>query len=263
MRLEVAMPPIVFVHGIRVSATMWEPVISHLDRPATAVDLPGHGTRRGEPFSMEGATSAVAAAVDSLGGRALVVGLSLGGYVGIATAERFPDKVAGLVAMGCTARNAPAVRAYRLIASLAARNPSLADRISSRALRRLLPGQVGAAMVAGGLSCEVMPQAVAAVAEHDQLAALAAYPGRVWLVNGTLDPFRTDERAFLRACGNGRLILIPGRGHLGVMAAPGSLARLVGDLADQVAGARDGLPVPRLPLGPAPEGTRARAGSLP
>ncbi|MEV8631173.1 alpha/beta hydrolase [Streptosporangium sp. NPDC051023] len=146
------MPPVVLVHGIRVSSTMWDPVVSRLGRPAATVDLPGHGTLRGEPFSMDGATSAVAAAIDSLGGRALVVGLSLGGYVGIAAAERFPGKVAGLVAMGCTARGEPATQVYRFFASLAARNPSRANRISAYALRRLLPGPVGEAMVAGGLS---------------------------------------------------------------------------------------------------------------
>ncbi|MGV9770958.1 alpha/beta fold hydrolase [Streptosporangium sp. NPDC003464] len=228
------MPPVVLVHGIRVSGTMWGPVMSRLDRPSAAVDLPGHGTRRGEPFSMDAAVSAVADAIDSLGGRALVAGLSLGGYVGIAAAERLPGRVAGLVAMGCTARNASTAWIYRSVAALAARDPARADRISSHVLRRVLPGPAGAAMVAGGLSCEVLPQAVAAVAEHDQLAALAAYPGRVWLVNGARDPFRSDERAFLRACRDGRLILIPRRGHLGVLRDPGPLARLLGDLCDQL-----------------------------
>ncbi|MER5418768.1 alpha/beta fold hydrolase [Streptosporangium roseum] len=228
------MLPVVFIHGIRVSGTMWGPVLSRLDRPAAAVDLPGHGTRRGEPFSMDAATSAVADAIDSLGGRALVAGLSIGGYVGIAAAGRFPGRVAGLVAMGCTSRSTSMAGVYRSVASLAARNPGYADRISSYALRRLLPGPAGAAMVAGGLSCEVMPQVIEAVAGHDQFAALAAYPGRVWLVNGARDPFRSDERDFLRACRNGRLILIPRRGHLGVMRDPGPLARLVGDLCDQV-----------------------------
>ncbi|MFF5245500.1 alpha/beta fold hydrolase [Streptosporangium sp. NPDC000095] len=230
------MLPVVLVHGIRLSATMWGPVISHLSRlgrPATAVDLPGHGTRRGEPFTMDAAASAVADAVDALGGRALVAGLSLGGYVGIATAERFPERVAGLMAIGCTGLGS-AAGPHRFAASLAARNPSLANRISSYALRRLLPGPVGEATVAGGVFCEVMPQAVDAVADQDQLTELASYPGRVWLVNGTRDPFRVHERAFLRACGNGRLILVPRRGHLGVLAAPGALARLVGDLCDQV-----------------------------
>ncbi|WP_436760504.1 alpha/beta fold hydrolase [Streptosporangium sp. V21-05] len=228
--------PVVLIHGIRLSATMWDPVVSHLSRlgrPATAVDLPGHGTREGEPFTMDAATSAVADAVDALGGRALVAGLSLGGYVGIAVAERFPRRVAGLAAIGCTALGSVA-GPHRFAASLAARNPSLANRISSYGLRRLLPGPAGEAMVAGGLFCEVMPQVVDAVTGHDQLAALAAYPGRVWLVNGTRDPFRVHERDFLRACRNGRLIHLPRRGHLGVMAAPGPLARLVGDLCDQV-----------------------------
>ncbi|GAA2866493.1 alpha/beta hydrolase [Streptosporangium fragile] len=232
------MLPIVLIHGARVSATMWAPVLSRLDRPATAVDLPGHGTRRGEPFTMEAAASAVADAIDALGGRALVAGLSLGGYVGIATVERFPDRVAGLVAMGCTARRTAWAGGYRLAASLAARNPHLADRISSYALRRLFPGPAGEAFVAGGLSCEVLPQVVEAVTGHDQLAALAVYPGRVWLVNGSRDPFRMHERDFLRACRDGRLILVPGRGHLGVMAAPGPLARLIGDLRAQAAGGR-------------------------
>lgn len=122
---------------------------------------------------------------------------------------------------------------YRSVASVAARHPSRANRVSSSVLRRLLPGAAGAAMVAGGLSCEVLPQAVEAVTGHDQLAALAAYPGRVWLVNGARDPFRVGERDFLRACRDGRLILIPCRGHLGVMRDPGPLARLVGDLCDQ------------------------------
>ncbi|MFF5209510.1 alpha/beta fold hydrolase [Streptosporangium sp. NPDC000396] len=228
------MLPVVFVHGVRVSGTAWGPVISHLDRPATAVDLPGHGTRRGEPFSMDGATSAVADAIDELGGRAFVVGHSLGGYTGIATAGRFPDRVAGLMAIGCTSNSPFMMGAYRFAASLAARNPSRANRISAYGFRRFLPGPVGIAMVAGGLSCEVLPQAVEAVAGHDQLAALAAYPGRVWLVNGTRDQLRGNERDFLRACRNGRLILIPRRGHLSVLAAPGPLARLVGDLCDQV-----------------------------
>nr|BFE86959.1 hypothetical protein GCM10020093_095600 [Planobispora longispora] len=148
--------------------------------------------------------------------------------------------MAGLAALGCTALPGRYAWIYRSLASLAARDPSLADRISAYGLRRALPGPAGEAMVAGGLSCEVMPQAVAAVAGHDQLAALAAYPGRVWLVNGARDPFRANERDFLRACRDGRLILVPRRGHLGVLAAPGPLARLLGDLCAQLDGPAGG-----------------------
>ncbi|WP_248963469.1 alpha/beta fold hydrolase [Sphaerisporangium perillae] len=224
--------PVVFIHGIRVGGTMWGPVRSHLDRPSEAPDLPGHGTRRGEPFTLESAADTVAAAVDRLGGRALLVGLSLGGYVGIATAARFPERVAGLVAMGCTTKpDGVNAGLYRFAASLAARHPDLAGRLSAYAFHRALPGPPGDAVIAGGFTCEVMPSVVEAVTARDPLSDLAAYPGRVWLVNGSRDPFRRHERAFLRACRDGRLLLMPGRNHLTVLAHPARMARLVEDLA--------------------------------
>lgn len=116
--------PIVLLHGIRLSRTMWQPVQDRLHHPAHAIDLPGHGTRRGERFTLDAATQAVADAIDAAGGQALVAGLSMGGYVAIATAERFPERVAGLVAIGCTARNSAMNRAFRAAAGLAGRFPA-------------------------------------------------------------------------------------------------------------------------------------------
>jgi len=225
--------PIVLIHGIRLSGTMWDPVRSRLTHPAYAVDLPGHGRRRGEPFTLQAATQAVADAVDAAGGRALVAGLSLGGYTGIATAERFPERVAGLVAMGCTSRSTAMMRLYRAAAALAGRYPEQANAFSAWALRRALPPEVANATLAGGLSCEVMPAAVAAIAGHDQLAALRAYPGLVWLVNGGRDPFRVNERAFLAACREGRLIHLPRTGHVTTLADPQRLARLIDEAATE------------------------------
>ncbi|WP_449061068.1 alpha/beta fold hydrolase [Planomonospora algeriensis] len=147
------MTPIVFVHGIRVSATMWDPVRSRLDRPSAAVDLPGHGSRRGEPFTMEAAARAVADGIEGVagpGGRAVVAGLSLGGYVGIAAAERFPDRVAGLVAMGCTASPGRRAGIYRSAASPRPRaTPGSRTGSARTACAAVLPGPAGEALVAG------------------------------------------------------------------------------------------------------------------
>ncbi|GAA1297347.1 lysophospholipase [Planotetraspora silvatica] len=220
--------PIVFIHGIRVSGTMWDPVRAHLTSPSAAPDLPGHGCRRGMPYDMDAACEVVAGHITDLGGRALVAGLSLGGYVGIATAARHPALVAGLVAMGCTAKPTGSRAAvYRLAGRLAARNPSLAGRLSAYGFRRALPGPVAKAFAAGGVSCEVVPSVVEAVAAEDPVASLAAYPGRVWLVNGSRDPFRVDEEEFLRACARGSLTHLPGRGHLTVLADPARIARFI------------------------------------
>ncbi|WP_319946599.1 alpha/beta fold hydrolase, partial [Cellulosimicrobium cellulans] len=46
-------PPVVLVHGSRTSRSMWRDQLAALGRAgvrAVAVDLPGHGVRRGEAF---------------------------------------------------------------------------------------------------------------------------------------------------------------------------------------------------------------------
>ncbi|MEU9484623.1 alpha/beta fold hydrolase [Streptomyces decoyicus] len=239
--------PIVFVHGTRVSGAMWRPVIHTIGKrhPMAAPDLPGHGNRRGELFSIPGAVAAVTAAVDELGGRALLVGLSLGGYVALATAGAHPDRVLGVVAMGCTALPRGLFGAvYRGGARLAAGHPRQADRLSAFAFRRALPRHQAHAMVSGGLSSEVAPSVVEAVREMDPLASLSAYPGPVWLMNGERDHFRRDERRFLNACRDGRLIIRPGCGHITSLTDTPDLTRHVLDAAAVVTA---GMRVPSAP----------------
>jgi pimeloyl-ACP methyl ester carboxylesterase len=222
--------PVVFVHGIRISGTLWRPVtrIVGASRPVAAPDLPGHGTRRGERCTLDGAVEAVADAIDGLGGRALVVGHSLGGYVGIATAARHPERVAGLVAIGCTCRPVGAFAAgFRTAARVLGAFPALGNRLSALGFRRALPAPVADAVLAGGLCCEVMPQAVDAVVGFDPVAAIGAYPGPVWLVNGGRDGFRKDEQVFLAACREGHLTVLPGRDHITCLADPAALAEIV------------------------------------
>ena len=66
--------PVVFLHGLRTSRTMWRAQVAAVEaagHPAVAIDLPGHGRRRGERFTWDGAIDAVARGVDDGGGRAL------------------------------------------------------------------------------------------------------------------------------------------------------------------------------------------------
>ena len=82
------MTTVVMVHGIRTSATMWRSQVAHLEErgiAAVAVDLPGHGTRMAEEFTLDGAFATIDGAVREAAtrGRVLLAAHSMGGLLSI------------------------------------------------------------------------------------------------------------------------------------------------------------------------------------
>lgn len=124
--------------------------------------------------------------------------------------------------------------AFRAAAGLAGRFHRLADKLSAVGFPRALPPEAAQAVIDGGFACASMPDVVRAIAGHDQIAALRAYPGKVWLVNGDRDPFRADEQTFLAACRDGRIVHMPRTGHVTTLADPDRLARLLDDAAGSI-----------------------------
>jgi len=233
---------VVLVHGVRTSHTMWRPQLAALGRagiPATAIDLPGHGARSAERFTVDAAICAVADAVAGLGGRALVVGLSLGGYVGIAHAARHPEQVAGLVAAACcTQPRRLLVEAWAAAARTIGRLPDGGSWLNDAAARRLVGAQGAADLGAGGFALGVMADVLREVGQLDPVADLASVRAPVWLVNGRFDHFRADERRYLAACRDGRLVVVPGATHLVSVVAPVRFTRTVLEAYDAVVAAQ-------------------------
>ena len=101
-------PSIVFVHSTRLTGAMWAAQQAELagEFRTIAHRPPAHGARAGEPFTLEGAADVLAAAIrdHATGGRAVVVGLSLGGYVAMALAAREPDPRPGARPVGSDGR---------------------------------------------------------------------------------------------------------------------------------------------------------------
>jgi pimeloyl-ACP methyl ester carboxylesterase len=102
--LAAAARPLVLSHGFGASAAMWEANLAALSagRAVITWDMRGHG-RSGSPADQdqysEAATVAdLAAILDSQGiDRAVIGGLSLGGYMSLAFWLAHPDRVAALV----------------------------------------------------------------------------------------------------------------------------------------------------------------------
>lgn len=92
---------VVLLHGYLGSALIWEQTILNLARSyrVIAIDLPGHGQSAclGYVHSMTLMARCVKAVMDGLKlKRYVIIGHSMGGYVGLAFADLFPDTLKGL-----------------------------------------------------------------------------------------------------------------------------------------------------------------------
>ncbi len=95
-------PPLLLIHGYPFEHSMWFSTIASLGSNARVIapDLPGFGhnpPRRAEKPSMGAYADFVARLLDeNQNERAIVAGMSMGGYVALAFAQKYPDRVVGL-----------------------------------------------------------------------------------------------------------------------------------------------------------------------
>lgn len=232
---------IVFVHGTRLTRAQWTPQMRRLSRAyrCVAIDLPGHGARAGDPFTLATGADAVLEAIDAVapGRRAVLVGLSLGGYVAIEAAVRRPDRIAGLVLSGCSAEpvgpTAVAIRSLKTILERAPRR--LLDALNGAFFRIRYRRALSAPIIAGGFWYAGGSDALGELVGRRFLERL----GRLWLpvliVNGALDPvFGPGGQLWAGSCRQGRQVVIPMAGHLSNLDRPQAFAAEVDAFAAAV-----------------------------
>jgi pimeloyl-ACP methyl ester carboxylesterase len=218
--------PIVFLHGTRLTRAMWAAQLSALSDEfrVVAIDLPGHGACATEPFTLDAAADAAVRAIEADGGRpAVVVGLSLGGYVAMHLAARRPDVVRGLVLSGASAEPV-AWRAlpYRGLAWVLERGagPRL-DALNRWFFRHRFPPAIADPILAGGFWYDGGATALRALVGQRFTPRLATYPGPTLFLNGTYDlPFRLSVRAFAEAARQPRRVRLAGATHLANLDRP-------------------------------------------
>lgn len=166
---------VILVHGATLNGRSWDPVRRLVDPrlQVLAPDLPGHGARRNETYSLQGAVDTVLAAARALGDAPFILaGDSLGSYTSQAAAASLPqDRLKGLVLGGATHEfiGAPvlpyAAKAlvFRVLLPLMGED-KLIERKIPATLREcgMLDTDIKATMAAG-ISLRVFPQAVQAL----------------------------------------------------------------------------------------------------
>jgi pimeloyl-ACP methyl ester carboxylesterase len=241
-------PAIVLVHGTRLSRGAWAAQVALLGGQFRLIvpDLPGHGSLAGVPFTLAGAAESLAEVIDeAAGGRAIVVGHSLGGYVAMELAARSPERVAGLVLAGASREPiGPWSLPYRWLALLlrVGNRPAL-EGLNARFFRWRFGPAISDPLVAGGFWPRGGAAALDALMGERFIPRLERYPGPTLIVNGALDPlFRLGERAFLAAAQDGRREVIPGATHLLNLDRPAAFSESIRRFAASVGARPDRSP---------------------
>ena len=212
---------IVLVHGIRTSATMWRAQLAYLEArgyAATAVDLPGHGTRMGEDFTLHEALHTIDAAVRAAAekGPVVLVGHSMGGLLCLAYAGGADTPpVAALIAAACTSLPRGAgLRAYRLFARAVDSLPDRGMWLTARMLEATIPAETRSDFAAGGYALDTQDAALRSLATLDIATAVPRITIPLWFVNGQYDQLRLNETLFRRLAPHAELIVVPRTTHL-------------------------------------------------
>jgi len=229
----VGAPAIVFVHGTRLTGAMWAAQVAALadSYHCVTVDLPGHGALADRTFTLDAAADVVAQAIEAAtDGRAVVVGLSLGGYAAMHLAAGRPDLVRGLVLSGASAepvgwRSVP----YRaLAAAMEAFDGPRLDALNAWFFRTRFPPAIAEPIIAGGFWSAGGAEALRALVGERFAPRLAAYPGPTLLLNGSLDvAFRLSVGTFARAARDPRRVRLGGATHLANLDRPEAFSAAV------------------------------------
>jgi 3-oxoadipate enol-lactonase len=226
---------VVFLHSFPLDRTMWAVQMSAVVRAGyrgIAMDLPGFGesTLIAAAPSMDAYAHAVVSTLDALNvSRAVFVGLSMGGYVALALAAIFPERVRALVLADTRATaDATLVRVGRMHSLALVR-----DHGSVSLVERMLPGLLAAGTsesvrtyvrtLGVSQSSEALTFALLAMRDRpDRTTVLNEIRVAVMFVVGSDDVITQPAEMYAMAAGvsGARFERIEGAGHLANLEQP-------------------------------------------
>ncbi len=238
--------PVVFLHAFPLNGSMWAKQVQSLSpRRTLAPHFPGFGGRPPGEATLDAFARAALADMDAAGiGKAVVVGLSMGGYTAFRLHALAPERVAAMIladtragadeAAGRAKRTDQAARARREgVGWLAeAMVPALLGETTRREKPEVVEQVRGLVAQA---DAEGVARALEAMRERpDSTPRLGLIRVPVLVLVGEEDTLTppAESRKIAEGVRDGRLVVLPGAGHLANLEAPeGFNAALTGWLA--------------------------------
>lgn len=233
-----ALPTLLCIHGFPLDGSFWQPQVQGLGGAAhvLAPDLRGFGADRRpvpEVMTMEAFAEDLMESLDRAGiERAVLCGLSMGGYVAMAFTEHWPERVQGLILCntrstadndaGKAAREQTALDALSKGAGVIAR--AMVPKVLSQRTRSQHPAE---AQRIEEIMARQRPESIAAASRGmalrpDRTGLLRRIKVPALIVTGSEDnlmPLETSE-AMNGAMAGSELVVIPGAAHLSCSESP-------------------------------------------
>lgn len=241
-------PGIVFLHGFLGRADDWSPVVQKLadQFDLMTIDLPGHGVSADVPtelFDFSFACEAIKATVSqSMSGRFILCGYSMGGRIALQFALKYPALVKSLVLVSAS----PGIESESARLSRLASDEKLAERLSSIPLNQFIDEWYQQLLFASLRNSPMYTSVAAARASGDRAAIARALVGfstgrqhplwdrlkelqmPVCYVAGESDTkYTAIGRRVADLCPLGKLHIIPGAGHAVHIEQPEELSRVI------------------------------------
>lgn len=247
-------PPVVLLHGFPLSRSMWDAQRGTLGSRyrVIAPDLRGHGESAAIPgvATVDAMADDVIETLDGLQLRAPLVlgGLSMGGYVALSIAERYPERL----------------RALMLLNTRAKADPPETARVREDLARQVEAGKSPEPVVSGMLPklfspltyerkadlVDRMRQVIMATDPAGvaaTLRGLAVRPDRTGILSSIRVPTlvlagsddalipREESEAMAGAIPDARLVIVPEAGHLAPLENPADSNRSIEEFLDSLA----------------------------
>lgn len=244
--------PVVLIHAFPLDQQMWQPQVEALGKRfhLVAIDLLGFGESDApqdrSAYSVESYADQVKAVVDGLGvSKAVIAGLSMGGYVALAFMRRYRDFAAGLILADTRAEADPP--------EVLERRTAQQKQVSEEGIDNLVGALVGALLADSTI--DKRPDVVERVKSlmdnpaYGYIGALEAMKNRpdstgslaeikvpTVILVGENDKLTPPElsRKMHEYIGGSRLAVIPDAGHLANLEAPEAFNGTVAEFLAEV-----------------------------
>lgn len=228
---------LVLIHGFCGSASYWHKLVPLLSKThrVIAIDLRGHGNSSApdEPYSMESFADDLALFVDELGlAKIHLFGHSLGGYVTLAFANQYADKLASFGLIHSTPYpDDDAAKANRDKGADNIRQNGMEPFIKALVPKLFAPSHIDTMREEVQLAKEIGFATVGAIQtliamrdRVDRNHVLQETTLPVLLVAGSEDQIIPAEKTFTVDKNNVEQVLLPDAGHMGMVEAPEKMA---------------------------------------